>query len=65
MLVSACMPALGCRMLEAAKEVSIALLEEEVDAVVVVDVFVFVPAVVELVDVLEVVVVAVAIVAFG
>ena len=52
-------------MLEAAKEVSIALLEEEFDAVVVVDVFVFLPAVVELVDVLDVVVVAVAIDAFG
>ena len=52
-------------MLEAAKEVSIALLEEEVDAVRVVDVFVFVRAVVELLDVLEVGVFAVAIVAFG
>ncbi len=65
MLVSACIPALGCRMLSAAIEVSIAELEEEVDAVVVVVVFVFAPAVDELVDVLEVDVVAVAIEAFG
>ena len=52
-------------MLSAAIEVSIAELEEEVDAVVVVVVFVFAPAVDELVDVLEVDVVPVAIEAVG